>query len=71
MADIPTKDGKIACVSVTRPETHGSGYKCISRLGSFDLGCEFDGAEEGESITITLKFLTEEEIRALPDFDGW
>lgn len=64
-------DEKIRCVAVTRPETHGPHLHCVYRLSGFDAAAEFDGADEGESITLTLKMMTEDEIDALPDFNGW
>ena len=35
------------------------------------VDAEFDGAEIGDSITLTLGEMTEEEISKLPEFEGW
>jgi hypothetical protein len=64
-------DKKIPCVAVTRPETHGPKLACIYPLKAFSASDEFDGADEGESITLTLKMMTEDEVNNLPDFEGW
>lgn len=61
---------KIPCIEVKRPDTHGNQW-CISRLRGFSVEDEFDGAEDGESIVMTLKLMTEAELDALPDFQGW
>jgi len=53
---------------VTRPD-HGSKF-CVFRQWE-DVEAEFDGAEMGDSITVTLKFMTQEELDAMPDFEGW
>ena len=65
-----TADGKTVCIKVTRPETHGSD-SCTYRFSNFDLEAEFDGAEMGESITLTIIAMTEQEIDDLPEFEGW
>ncbi len=70
MPDIKNMDGRIACVEVTRPETHAGMY-CIYRLASFSAADELDGEEEGGRIVLTLRLMTEEEINELPDFEGW
>ncbi len=61
---------KIACIEVTRPETH-AGLCCIYRLKDFDIQAEMDGEEDGGSIVLTLRMMTEQEVKDLPDFDGW
>jgi hypothetical protein len=63
-------DGKVPCVKVTRPDTHGEDW-CLYRMAGFSVADEFDGAEVGERITLELCEMTEEEIKALPDFQGW
>lgn len=70
MKDILDRNGKIACVEVTRPDTH-AGLFCIYRLAGFSAADELDGEEEGGSIVLTLRLMTPEELEALPDFDGW
>jgi hypothetical protein len=69
----------IRCLMVTRPDTH-AGLYCVYRLTAhpdnlgpsvFDASDEFDGAEEGEEIVLTLALMTEEELAGLGDFDGW
>lgn len=61
---------KIACVEITRPDTH-PGLSCIYRLSHFSAADEMDGSEEGDSVTLTLRMMTEQEIIDLPDFEGW
>ena len=68
--EIKNRDGKIACVEVTRPETHGGLY-CIWPLSGFSAADELDGAEDGESIVVTLKMMTQEEFDGLSPFEGW
>jgi hypothetical protein len=59
------------CVKITRPESHGEKFSCICPLADFSAADEFDGAEPGEKITLELAEMTEEELKALPDFGGW
>ncbi len=61
---------KIGCVKVTRPDSH-AGLWCLSKLAGFDLAAEFDGCEVGETITIEYVLMTQDEIDALPEFEGW
>jgi hypothetical protein len=62
---------KVRCVKVTRPDSHGERYYCLYRLASFSASDEFDGAENGERITLELCELTEGELSAIPEFEGW
>jgi len=57
-------------INVTRPDTH-PGMTCTYHYDAFSAKDELDGAEVGESITLTLAEMTEEEYSALGDFDGW
>ena len=68
---ISITDKIIVVVEVTRPESHGIEYKSISKLSSFSASAEFDGAEDGESITLTLRHMSKEEFDGLKDFPGW
>jgi len=78
MPEPPIEDETYACVEVTRPDTH-AGLTCIYLLepceganaSLFDASAEFDGAEVGESIVLTLARYTASELRGLEDFDGW
>ena len=63
-------ENKIPYIEVTRPDTH-AGLYCLWPLANFSAADEMDGAEEGESITLTLRFLTPQEVKDLPDFEGW
>jgi hypothetical protein len=36
-----------------------------------EVESEFDGAELGDTIHVTLKNMTKEELDSLPDFGGW
>jgi hypothetical protein len=62
---------QIPCVKVTRPDTHGPQFGCVYRLKEFSAADEFDGAEEGESVTLTLIFMVEDDVKNLPEFEGW
>lgn len=55
---------------ISRPETHGN-QKCLTAFDGRWLQDEFDGAEIGDSITVTLRDMTLAEIDALPEFRGW
>lgn len=54
---------------VTRPD-FGKQY-CVYRTWEAVKDGEFDGAEDGETIYVTMKMMTPEELDALPDFEGW
>lgn len=66
-----SNEPKTACVKATRPDTHGPQFGCIYRLSEFSAKDEFDGAEDGESVLLTLTHMTEDEINNLPEFEGW
>lgn len=57
-------------IEVTRPETHGGMY-CVWPLKDFDVRDELDGAEDGDSIVLTLRLMTKEEFKDLGEFEGW
>ena len=67
---IRTTDGKLACVEVSRPDTH-PGTFCMWKFKDFDLDAEMTDSEPGDYITLTYRELTEDEFKALGDFDGW
>jgi len=54
---------------VTRPE-FGNKF-CVYRTWEDVKDGEFDGAEDGETIYVTMKMMTPEELDALPDLEGW
>ena len=54
---------------VTRPD-FGKTF-CVYRTWEAVKDGEFDGAEDGEIIYVTMKMMTPEELDALPDFEGW
>jgi hypothetical protein len=54
---------------VTRPD-FGKQF-CVYRTWEDVKDGEFDGAEDGETIYVTMKMMTPEELDALPDFEGW
>jgi hypothetical protein len=62
---------KIPCVIVTRPDTPGNSctYKWASASAIIDN--ELDDSEDGDSILLTFKMLEDEEVDALPYFEGW
>lgn len=67
---VRTKDGKLCCVEVRRPDTHG-GMACTWKMSDFDIQAEMDGCEVGEEIVLRYVELTDAEFTALGDFDGW
>lgn len=67
---VRTKDGKLCCVEVRRPDTHG-GMACTWKIKDFDIQAEMDGCEVGEEIVLRYVELTDAEFTALGDFDGW
>ena len=68
---IMSVEPKIPYVKVTRPDSHGEKYGCWCALSGFSAADEFDGAEIGERITLELCELTQAEIDAMPEFNGW
>ena len=58
---------------MTRPESHGERYSCVYPLSSLSMIIEdeFDGAEIGETISLTYCEMTEEELEDMPEFEGW
>lgn len=54
---------------VTRTDYPGN--SCTYRDGGTLIDAEFDGAEAGDSIQITLLDMTAEQLDALPEFEGW
>jgi hypothetical protein len=62
---------KIRCVKVTRPDSHGDRFFCAYKLDGFSAKDEFDGADNGEKITLELCEMTADEYDALGDFEGW
>lgn len=55
---------------VMRPEM-GAIAAWISRDWETIRDTEFDGMETGDKIQIELVEMTEKELDALPEFDGW
>lgn len=66
----PYSDQRSAYVEVTRPDTH-LGLSCYWPINGFSAADEMDGAEEGESIVLTLRLMTQQEFYDLGDFEGW
>jgi hypothetical protein len=60
----------VPVVTVTRPDV-SPGMSCVWALKAFSAADELDGAEAGESIVLTIGFMSEKELRELPDFEGW
>jgi hypothetical protein len=69
-AEGQTPDTKIACVVITRPDSHG-GQSCIMPVAAFSAEDEFDGADDGDSVVLTLRTMTRQELDDLPEFEGW
>jgi hypothetical protein len=59
---------KMNVYKVTRPDS-GTQF-CVYRKWS-DVESEFDGADWGDTIHVELMSMTEKELEALPDFEGW
>jgi len=59
---------KVRVFKVTRPDTNQC---CIYRDGATLIDGEFDGAEIGDTITIELLEMTEDDLEKLPEFEGW
>ncbi len=77
----PKRDPRVACVEVSRPDSH-PGLTCIYTLepenpalginaSPFDASSELDGAEDGDSIVLTLRMMSVEDLQNLGDFEGW
>ncbi len=65
---------KIPCVKETRPDMDDGRNSCMWRLDKpYTLLLEdlFDGAEVGEKVVLEYCEMTEAELDALPEFEGW
>jgi hypothetical protein len=74
MCDSGTNDKKVRCVKETRPDYDDGRDHCIWRLDKpYALSLEdlFEGADVGEKVDLELCEMTEAEIEALPEFEGW
>jgi hypothetical protein len=67
--DSGTNDRKIRVFKVTRPDYPGN--SCTYRDAATAIDGEFDGAEPGDTIHITLMEMSEDELERLPEFEGW
>src|ERR1700722_13154052 len=63
-------EAKKPYIEVTRPDTH-AGLICVWPFDGFSATDEMDGAEDGESSTLPLRMMTDEEFKALGEFEGW
>jgi len=70
MSPYRTREGKLCCVEVRRPDTH-PGMCCTWKFDDFDLRAEMDGSEVGEEIVLKYVELTDQQFDDLGDFDGW
>lgn len=68
MCDSGTNDQKVTAFKVNRPD-YGNKW-CIFRAWG-DVESEFDGADYGDSITVTMIQMTQDELDNLPEFEGW
>lgn len=57
-------------LKVSRPDSHGSQF-CVWPWGTDVIENEMDGMEIGDTITVELVEMTEEEFRDLGEFEGW
>jgi hypothetical protein len=62
-------DELITVFMVTRPD-YGKTF-CVYRTWGEVYEGEFENAEDGEIIHITMKSLTKTEVDNLPEFEGW
>ena len=62
-------DDPVEVFMVTRPD-FGEQF-CVYRTWEDVKDGEFDGAEDGDTIYVTLKTMTQYELDNLPDFEGW
>jgi len=69
MCDSGTNDKLVRVYTVTRKDYPGN--SCTYRDAGTLIDGEFDGAEIGDSISITLGQMTEHQLENLPDFEGW
>jgi hypothetical protein len=70
VCDSGTNDKIVNAYVVTRPE-YGRGTSCTYRDGATLIDAELSDAEEGDSIVVTLRRMTEEQLDNLPEFEGW
>jgi hypothetical protein len=68
MVDSGTNDQKVTVWRVNRPD-YGAKF-CIFRSWG-DVESEFDGADFGDEITVTMMQMTQDELEELPEFEGW
>lgn len=69
MCDSGKNDKKIQVYKVTRPDCPGN--SCTYKDGDTLIDGEFDGADVGDSIMVTLVEMTEDEFENLDEFEGW
>jgi hypothetical protein len=69
MCDSGVNDKKVKAYKVTRADYPGA--SCTYSDGETLIDCEFNGAEIGDSIIVTLLEMTEEQLEMLPEFTGW
>lgn len=69
MCDSGTNDQKVRVYKISRPDCGNMHW--ISRDWQTIADAEFDGSELGDKIIIELAEMTEGQIQALPEFDGW
>lgn len=58
-------------ISKSRPQSHGEEYGCIYKIDAFSAKDEFDGADEGDAVVLTLVALKESEYNNISEFGGW
>jgi hypothetical protein len=69
MCDSGRDTKKIPCVIERRPATGND--SCTWSLSGIDISDLFDGAEPGEIVTLEYCEMTQEELDAMPEFEGW
>jgi hypothetical protein len=71
MTPPPTADQRVRILRVfvvTRPDSGGK--FCVYRSWA-EVETEFDGAELGSIIHVSLQEMTQKELDNLPNFEGW
>lgn len=69
MCDSGKDTKKIRCVIERRPATGND--SCTWPLNAIAISDLFDGAEPGELVTLEYSEMTQAELDALPEFEGW
>lgn len=70
MCDSGRDHKKIPCVREFRPDVGGNSF-CVWPLKTVSIEDLFDGADPDEKVLLEYCEMTQDELDALPDFEGW